>query len=267
MEIAIDLTPIFGSNLVQLDGQRLEQLRNQELCRGLNNLFRLSAESIGAKAPLTTCNKLVANVEQRLYLCWELDKTTNHSVLLGFVKVGRKSLFLYDKNLQPYEDEMLCIFDAYVHRARQRCGIGRQLFDFVFQTENVQPHCVALDCPSVSLLGFFAQAYNVDRPISQNTNFVVFQRLFDSIKSDDSNIPEGWCRDSTPKPIFNNKSNDHSVRYLVNAIPGHQSKNRQGNSTAQATGSNKNDVEETLSQRTAQSRQRKQQLLSSNPLW
>lgn len=74
---------------------------------------------------------------------------------------------------------MLCILDAYVHQAHQRQGIGRRLFDFALQMENTRPGSVALDNPSVGLLGFMTKVYGVESPVWQNTNFVVFQQLFD----------------------------------------------------------------------------------------
>lgn len=103
---------------------------------------------------------------------------------MGYVKVGRKLLYLYDKNQAAYEGEFVCILDVYVHQAHQRHGVGRRLFDNIFQTENIRAEMVALDNPSVALLGFMAKAYGLDKPIWQNTNFVVFQQLFDLFKGD-----------------------------------------------------------------------------------
>ncbi|KAI6233803.1 Alpha-tubulin N-acetyltransferase [Aphelenchoides fujianensis] len=235
----------FGSPLVQLDGQRLEQLRNAELTRGLEALFRLSAESAGAKQPRTSCAKLAAQSDQRLYVLWEADEAKGTSVLLGFVRVGRRSLFLLDRAHQPHEGELLCVFDAYVHRGRQREGAGRRLFDFVLRAENTRPHSLALDCPTAALLGFLARAYGLERPVWQNTNFVVFQRLFDSLQPPERKTPEGWRREA-PRPIVPDGPAD--ARLLKDSPPGQP-------------------AEETLSQRAAQTRQRKRELLSNNPLW
>ncbi|KAI6233774.1 Alpha-tubulin N-acetyltransferase [Aphelenchoides fujianensis] len=242
MEVQVDLRPVFGSPLVQLDGQRLEQLRNAELSRGLEALFRLSAESAGAKQPRTSGAKLAAQLDQRLYVLWEEDEATGTSLLLGFVRVGRRSLFLLDRAHQPHEGELLCVFDAYVHRARQREGAGRRLFDFVLRAENTRPHALALDCPTAALLGFLARAYGLERPVWQNTNFVVFQRLFDSLQPAERKTPEGWQRE-TPRPIAS-----ADARLPADPPPGPP-------------------AEETLSQRAAQTRQRKRELLSNNPLW
>lgn len=45
--------------------------------------------------------------------------------------------------------------------------------------EHVRPELIALDNPSVAFLGFLAKAYGLDKAVWQNTNFVVFQQLFD----------------------------------------------------------------------------------------
>jgi alpha-tubulin N-acetyltransferase 1 len=139
---------------------------------------------------------LINNPDQKLYLYWEFDSPHNKSKLLGYVRVGRKSLYLYDKNQAAYEGEFVCILDVYVHqvslsykkidnikfKAHQRRGIGSKLFNFIMQMENTHPEMIALDNPSVALLGFLAKVYGLNQPVWQNTNFVVFQQLFDLSK-------------------------------------------------------------------------------------
>ena len=72
------------------------------------------------RAPLTCCEKLI-NSDHILYLSWEYNeyvlfqlfdrdfncfRETETSKLLGFAKVGRKQLFLYDHAMQTYEGEV-----------------------------------------------------------------------------------------------------------------------------------------------------------------
>ncbi|KAI6233812.1 Alpha-tubulin N-acetyltransferase [Aphelenchoides fujianensis] len=225
MEVQVDLRPVFGSPLVQLDGQRLEQLRNAELTRGLEALFRLSAESAGAKQPRTSCAKLAAQPDQRLYVLWEADEAKGTSLLLGFVRVGRRSLFLLDRAHRPHEGELLCVFDAYVHRGRQREGAGRRLFDFVLRAENTRPHSLALDCPTAALLGFLARAYGTGAARAEDAR----------------GLAAGGAAPDRPDGPADARLPDDSP-------PGPP-------------------AEETLSQRAAQTRQRKRELLSNNPLW
>ena len=102
----------------------------------------------------------------------------NASTLLGYVRVDRKRLYLYDTHDEIHEGELLCVLDAFVCHSRQRSGIGRCLFDSVLRAEGAQPHEVALDCPTTELLGFLAHVYRLVCCVPQHTNFVVFQQLF-----------------------------------------------------------------------------------------
>lgn len=48
----------------------------------------------------------------------------------------------------------------------------------MFSQEHTEPYQLALDNPSVTLLGFMSQKYGLIKPVWQNTNFVVFEELF-----------------------------------------------------------------------------------------
>lgn len=78
--------------------------------------------------------------------------------MLGMLKVGRKQLFFYDKNMQvsvllcmsidakcrlhmqTYHGKCLCVLDFYVHFSRQRQGIGKHLFDFMLAARSSLLH-------------------------------------------------------------------------------------------------------------------------------
>lgn len=53
--------------------------------------------------------------------------------VLGFIKTGRKRLFLTDSRALLHEVEPLCILDFYVHESQQRKGHGKELFEKVLQ--------------------------------------------------------------------------------------------------------------------------------------
>ncbi|PIO58135.1 hypothetical protein TELCIR_20435, partial [Teladorsagia circumcincta] len=72
--------------------------------KAIDDLAKLSAQCMQLRSPLTTCEKLVAS-DHTLYLSWEYDVDKNVSRILGFAKVGRKRLFLYDSEMQTYEGE------------------------------------------------------------------------------------------------------------------------------------------------------------------
>ncbi|KHJ94843.1 hypothetical protein OESDEN_05222 [Oesophagostomum dentatum] len=73
--------------------------------KAIDDLANLSAQCMQLRAPLTCCERLV-NSDHTLYLSWEYDEEKNVSRLIGYAKVGRKKLFLYDSEMQTYEGEV-----------------------------------------------------------------------------------------------------------------------------------------------------------------
>uniref|UniRef100_A0A7E4VMF2 Alpha-tubulin N-acetyltransferase n=1 Tax=Panagrellus redivivus TaxID=6233 RepID=A0A7E4VMF2_PANRE len=259
VEVEGNLSPVLGSSLVRLDGMRLKQLQSEKVYTAIDQLSRLSADTVHLRTPLTSCERLVQS-DNVLYLSWEYDEEKDVSRLLGYLKVGRKKLFLYDRQMVTYEGEFLSLLDFYVHFHYQRKGIGRALFDMMLKNERVLPYQVALDNPTVTLLAFMGKTYDLTEPIWQNTNFVVFNQLFESVSKDEDKAPEGWRRPSTPRHIGNGATN---TRWLEHAISGHQSKGQQTGSPVDADTS----TEGTLANRAQAARLRKSHILSSKPLW
>ncbi|KAK6751257.1 hypothetical protein RB195_002935 [Necator americanus] len=105
MEVAADLRPVLGPALVRLDPMRIKQLQSPTVYKAIDDLAKLSAQCMQLRAPLTCCEKLVMS-DHTLYLSWEYDQEKNVSRLIGFAKVGRKKLFLYDSDMQTYEGEV-----------------------------------------------------------------------------------------------------------------------------------------------------------------
>ena len=52
---------------------------------------------------------------------------------MGFLKVGRKRLFILDSSGGQNEVLPVSVLDFYVHESLQRHGYGRQLFDAMLQ--------------------------------------------------------------------------------------------------------------------------------------
>lgn len=206
----------------------------------------------------------------------------------------------------PYEGSFVCVLDFYVHYSVQRHGIGSRLFEFMMENERIDaPHQIAFDNPSVALLRFLYKKYDLDNPIWQNTNFVVFSQLFavaENLSSEDGikfNVikflnykfidpapPEGWQRSATPRLINGASRKTNGARFLDNAISGHpaarKARLRQAESsltllTSNLSSSNSHLLNRTLSgdrsertnasQMQNEARQRKQHVLSSKPLW
>ncbi|MFH4979285.1 hypothetical protein AB6A40_005994 [Gnathostoma spinigerum] len=175
------------------------------------------------------------------------------SRILGILKVGRKQLFLYDKEMKAYRGDLLALLDFYVHFSCQRRGYGKVLFDFMLRNENAEPYEIALDNPSATLIGFLSKHYNLTDAIWQNTSFVVFNCLLESAKNKDTNVPEGWTRSSAPIEIITSKCKSGETS-------GIESKN-------EVHGDSERLIDGTMANRSSQARQRKAYILSSKPLW
>ncbi|CAI5446960.1 unnamed protein product [Caenorhabditis angaria] len=260
MQVDADFRPILGPQLVRLDPMRIKQLQDPLVYSSIDSLAKLSAHCLNLRAPLTTCEKLI-NSDNTLYLAWKFDEEQNVSRLLGFAKVGRKQLFLYDSQMQTYEGEILCLLDFYVHFSAQRQGVGKQLIDYLLAQEHAEPYQLALDNPSVTLLGFMSQKFGMSKPVWQNTNFVVFDELFQSFAAENGEkAPDGWNRPQTPRRIG---AVSTDTRWLRNAVSGHQSK---GNAMAAPVDADMT-PQGALSNRAHQAKARKAHILSSKPLW
>jgi len=129
-----------------------------------------------------------------------------------------------------------------------------------------EPWQIALDNPTVTLLGFFAKQFNLQDPVWQNTNYVVFPQLFSNAEKRDEKVPEGWgARPSTPRHIgLNAKAGSSAATgWLDTAISGHASAKKR----AQQAAENGVDAERTQAERTNEARTLLYQNLSSKPLW
>jgi alpha-tubulin N-acetyltransferase 1 len=55
----------------------------------------------------------------------------------------------------------LSVLDFYVHESVQRGGHGKELFEKMLMTENVEPRKLAYDRPSSKFKNFLAKHYNL----------------------------------------------------------------------------------------------------------
>ncbi|XP_047239955.1 alpha-tubulin N-acetyltransferase 1 isoform X2 [Girardinichthys multiradiatus] len=108
----------------------------------------------------------------------DVESSRGHGVVVGFLKVGYKKLFLLDRNGVHIEAEPLCVLDFYVSELLQRHGYGLELFNFMLQHQNVEPVLMAYDRPSNKLLAFLAKHYSLMQSVPQVNNFVAFEGFF-----------------------------------------------------------------------------------------
>lgn len=143
----------------------------------IDQLGKASAKAQQLTAPVTSASKLQAQKHQ-LYLLKDAESSGGRGVIVGFLKVGYKKLFLLDRHGVHVEAEPLCVLDFYVAENLQRHGYGLELFEFMLQHKNLQPVQMAYDRPSPKFLSFLAKHFCLTESVPQVNNFVVFEGFF-----------------------------------------------------------------------------------------
>lgn len=176
MQFDFRLGPLFrGDRISCWDAARLRTLSPQhkpQMSAIIDRMGRASTKAQGLSAILTSASKFQFS-DNRLYLYAE------HDCVVGLLKVGPRNLFVIDRQQRMRETKPLCVLDFYVHESKQRLGIGRKLFEFMLDSENIQPHKLAYDFPSPKLRGFCAKHYGLKSYVSQNNKFVIFDAFWD----------------------------------------------------------------------------------------
>ena len=94
----------------------------------------LSAIAQDLKVPITSGEKVRNHSgDHSVYLLLDRDANGGLGSVVGLLKVGRKNLFLLDRNGDQNEVCPTCILDFYVHESRQRSGCGKLLFQHMLK--------------------------------------------------------------------------------------------------------------------------------------
>ncbi|XP_020667946.3 alpha-tubulin N-acetyltransferase 1 isoform X1 [Pogona vitticeps] len=191
MEFPFDVDLLFGERITTVD-QRLQPPGRrgagfatthrvdlqQQLMTIIDEMGKASAKAQNLPTPITSASRMQTN-RHVLYILKDSEaKTAGKGVIIGFLKVGYKKLFVLDRHGAHNEVEPLCVLDFYIHESLQRHGYGKELFHYMLQRERVQPYQLAVDRPSEKLLCFLRKHYNLSDTIPQVNNFVVFQGFF-----------------------------------------------------------------------------------------
>lgn len=99
-------------------------------------------------------------------------------LVVGLLKIGRKSLYVFDKYGETRHVNAPSVLDFYVHESRQRGGLGKILFEYMIEYESLLPEQLAIDRPSDKLLGFLRKHYALTQKIPQMNNFVIYDGFF-----------------------------------------------------------------------------------------
>ncbi|XP_076610462.1 alpha-tubulin N-acetyltransferase 1 isoform X4 [Chaetodon auriga] len=184
MEFPFDINQLFTERVSILDQTLVVGRKSAgrpdlqaHIATVIDELGRASAKAQQLTAPITSTSKLQSQRHQ-LYLLKDGESNGGRGVVVGFLKVGYKKLFLLDLQGVHIEAEPLCVLDFYIADNLQRHGYGQELFDFMLQHKNLEPVVMAYDRPSPKFLSFLAKHYCLTQSVPQVNNFVVFDGFF-----------------------------------------------------------------------------------------
>ena len=167
----------------------------------LDKMGQLSARAQNLESVITSTSRFFPS-NHRLFL------KANKNMVLGYIKVGPKKLFVRDRLFNYHERKSLCVLDFYVYDSVQRQGIGKELFDFMLNYEKIAPDVLAYDRPTLRLLAFLKKNYGLENYITQNNSFIIFDNFFspNSILNIDTEFDNDTHRViqslQTPKNIY-----------------------------------------------------------------
>ncbi|XP_067365905.1 alpha-tubulin N-acetyltransferase 1 isoform X2 [Channa argus] len=146
MEFPFDINHLFSERVTVLDQNLVAGRKTAgrpdlqaNTATVIDELGKASAKAQQLPAPITSASKLQSQKHQ-LYLLKDGESNGGRGVVVGFLKVGYKKLFLLHKNLEPVT--------------------------------------MAYDRPSPKFLSFLAKHYCLTESVPQVNNFVVFEGFF-----------------------------------------------------------------------------------------
>ncbi|XP_058803487.1 alpha-tubulin N-acetyltransferase-like [Phymastichus coffea] len=159
------------------------------LTRIIDDMGEASAKAQSLNRVITNAIKL-RDTDHILYLMVENDGNKSLGSVVGLLKTGSKSLFMFDENGEYYQLKPRCILDFYIHESRQRMGLGKELYEYMLKEENIKPIKLAIDRPSDKFLAFLNKHYGLKSIVPQNNKFVVFKGFFsDEAQESEINNP------------------------------------------------------------------------------
>ncbi|XP_029370068.1 alpha-tubulin N-acetyltransferase 1 isoform X3 [Echeneis naucrates] len=201
MEFPFDINQLFSERVTILDHTLVAGRKSAGrpdlqalITTVIDEIGRASAKAQQLTAPITSASKLQSQRHQ-VYLLKDGERNGGHGVVVGFLKVGCKKLFLLDRQGVHIEAEPLCVLDFYIAENVQRHGYGLELFDFMLQHKNLEPVLMAYDRPSIKFLSFLAKHYCLTQSVPQVNNFVVFEGFFPNRTGSPSSplMDQGMC--------------------------------------------------------------------------
>ena len=178
----------------------------------LDKMGELSSKSQNLLVNVTTTNKFFPS-DHCLIIKAEKNK------VLGYIKVGPKKLFLRDRICNYHERKTLCVLDFYIYDTEQRSNLGREIFDYMLNYKNIEPGELAYDRPTLRFLSFLKRNYGLEKFITQENNFTIFEEFFESdrIRNNETQYDSDTHRviENLTRPNYLNRSyNFNSNKYI-----------------------------------------------------
>ncbi|KAL7294808.1 hypothetical protein TKK_0011739 [Trichogramma kaykai] len=215
MDFRFDVNKIFPKRINKITqtllpegfrGDRREYNDTQRLLsRIIDDVGEASAKAQGLNRTITTAQKL-RDTDHIVYLMVDKNGNNGNGSVVGLLKTGSKTLFMFDEDGAQYRLTPRCILDFYIHESRQRMGLGKELYEFMLKEESMQPIKLAIDRPSEKFLKFLVKHYHLERAIPQNNKFVVFKGFFDN------EVEDAESAKVFTSPLTNNRAIEYSAR-------------------------------------------------------
>ena len=160
-----------------------------------------SSRAQGLSHVITTLQSFVGS-DNTIYLL--LDDENKKAV--GFVKVGRKQLFLWDRMGGQHEMKLLCLLDFFTCPDCQRRGYGKTMIDRMLADQRLEMHQIPIDRPSALCLSFMDKRFGLNSYMPQSNNFVVFDQFWEAKMPErrpyGSELPPLESKRQQPKPLL-----------------------------------------------------------------
>ncbi|CAX64236.2 alpha-tubulin N-acetyltransferase [Plasmodium falciparum NF54] len=153
--------------------------------RNTNNvLFKMFQKQVDEIACLSSkeqklCGTLTSinNIINENYTIYCLIHTDG---LIGFIKIGEKNLYLYDK-IKLHYGKCTCVLDFYILEKFQKRGLGIKIFNFMLKDNDISAFCLCYDNPSYKLQNFLKKYFSPCVLIKQPNHFVIFSNYFKNV--------------------------------------------------------------------------------------
>jgi alpha-tubulin N-acetyltransferase 1 len=145
---------------------------HEEVISLINQIGLASSRAQGLSHIITTFSSF-SNGDMKMYILTEGGKK-----VMGFVKVGIRNLFLWDRTGIQHEKKTLCLLDFFTYPICQRRGHGRRMIDAMLEDQGMTMRQIPIDRPSALCLSFMKKHFGLAEFLPQSNNFVVFDEFW-----------------------------------------------------------------------------------------